>query len=168
MGIIQSVIAAVSFQLQSADSGTHSLWLSPVLVLATVVVVGLLLLLQATRRKRRLPALIATEGAQWAAICRVLAGGRFLDRGRGRRGGGPRGTLLTVGDTLHWQPDRWETRHSDQVLSWPLSRVRCVSRQRRRDVTGIGYDRIELLVPDGSVVFSIIGEHGRPPANLDC
>jgi hypothetical protein len=139
----------------------------PVVVIATFILVSGLLRLQATRRKRRLPTLIAIEQAQWAALCRVITDGRFLDRGRSRRGGGPRGTLLTVGDTLQWRPDRWETRHGDKALSWPLSQVRCMAREHRRDLSGVGYDRVELLVPDGSVVVGIFAEHGLRPESLN-
>lgn len=66
---------------------------------------------QAAVRARGLQALVGEGKAQWAALARIMAGGRFLDPGRSRRGGGPRGTLTVVNDHLVWTPDRHESRH---------------------------------------------------------
>jgi hypothetical protein len=165
---MQGMRHALPFLMQPAGPGSRPAWLTPVLIVATFVVVAALARFRNARQKRRLPALMAAEGAEWASLCRVLADGRFLDRGRARRGGGPSGTLHNAGETLHWRPDAWATRHGSQPLSWPVHQVRCVGRKRTRDIIGFGYDRVELLLPEGSVVFAVFSEKGQRPASLDC
>jgi hypothetical protein len=160
------MMSGVLFRLQPVHSGGGPVWLRPLLVVVTFVVLAVVLRFQAGRRTRALPALVAAEGAQWAGLVRVMKDGRFFDRGRGRRGGGPRGTLISNGTTLEWRPDAWETRHGDVVLRWKLSDVRFVQRKRTWDIMGVRRDRVELLFPEGSAELFLIGEYGRPPANL--
>lgn len=87
------------------------------------VATGVLLLAQASRRGKRLSSQLDEPGVQWVALCRVMAGGNFLDRGRGRRGGGPRGVLVVCDASLEWRPDAFEAKRGDAVFEWPIAAV---------------------------------------------
>jgi hypothetical protein len=116
-------------------------------------------------RGARLRSLILLEEAGWMALCRVTAEGRFLDGGRNRRGGGPRGTLVSLPDRLEWRPDRYESRHGDKPMSWPAHEVECLTRRQRWDLSGLRVTQVRLRVPEGIVTFAIFHQMGTEP---DC
>lgn len=125
-----------------------------------------ILRLRARRRGDKLSETMAKEGATWAALCRLTSGGEFLDHARSRRGGGPRGTLVHVGDTLYYRPDRYEQRHGDVVVSWNLDEVSCPFRRYRRDISGLRFVEARLVVPQGTAVVAIFHQVGKPPSLL--
>lgn len=127
------------------------------------IATGVLLRVQAGRRGRRLASQLDEPGVLWVGLCRVMAGGTFLDRGRGRRGGAPRGVLVVRGASLEWRPDAFETKHGDPVFQWPIVTVVRLSRRRRRDITGIAIDEMRLAVPEGEVTLGIFRAVGKPP-----
>ncbi len=117
-----------------------------------------------SRRRKSLPSILIHDQADWVSMCRVARGGRFLDRGRSRRGMGPRALLVARNGELEWRPDEYEVRHGDQPLSWSAEEVRCRSERRRRDITGISYVELVLLLPQGEVTLGLFNEVGhRPP-----
>jgi hypothetical protein len=118
-------------------------------------------------RGARLSSLIRLEEARWMALCRVTAEGRFLDGGRNRRGGGPRGTLVVMAERLEWRPDRYELRHGDKPLSWPVQDVECLVRRQRWDISGLRITEARLRVPEGCVTFGIFKQVGTEPAFLN-
>jgi hypothetical protein len=130
------------------------------------VATAVVLRLAANRRGRRLADLIEGHPASWAALCRVLKDGAFLDGGRPRRGLGPRGTLVTSPTTCELRPDAYEARHGDQVLQWPIELVTCVQHRRRRDLTGIAVMELRLRLPPGPVTLGIFHEAGPRPRFL--
>jgi hypothetical protein len=135
------------------------------LVLGALLTLGLLRL-QAHHRGLRLEALRAQEHAQWLSLCRVTKYGHFLDRGRGRRGMGPRGTLVYNGDELEWRPDQYEQRHSDIPFVWPIALVECTNLRARRDVSGLPCTEVQLRVPEGAIIFGLFKEAGARPKFL--
>ena len=143
-----------------------ALWLYVLLLLAGAVVTGIALRIQAFRRGRTLSDLLRAEHAHWGAMCRVVSGGRFLDRGRARRGMGPRGILLADDDVLRWRPDKYEVEHGDQVFAWSITEVRCLSTQRYRDVTGVAGEKLTLLVADGVMTLVAFYPTGVTPSAL--
>ncbi len=118
------------------------------------------------RRGRMLPRLLEEERAQWGALCRVKAGGRFLDQGRKRAGGGPRGVLVADDNMLHWLPDGFETRHGDRPCAWQLRDVRCVSARHYRGVSGVTVEEFVLTLPDGDVRLAVFHPVGSLPDAL--
>ena len=134
---------------------------------ASVIAATLAILrLRARRRGDRLSEIMAREGATWAALCRVTSGGEFLDHSRSRRGGGPRGVLVHVGDTLYYRPDRYERKHGDVMVSLSLDEVSCPSRRYRRDISGLRFVEARLVVPQGTAVVAIFHQVGQPPLLL--
>jgi hypothetical protein len=134
----------------------------------TVGAVGTLMVLRWVGHVRgaRLPSLIRLEEADWMALCRVMAEGRFLDGDRSRRGMGPRGMLVVLADRLEWRPDRYESRHGDTPMSWPANDVQCLARRQRRDLSGLRVTQADLRVPEGTVTFGIFQQVGTEPAFL--
>lgn len=130
------------------------------------VATGVLLRAKASRRSKRLSSQLDEPGVQWAALCRVMAGGSFLHRGRGRRGGGPRGVLVVCDTSLEWRPDAFETKRGDPVFEWPIYTVIRLNRRRRRDITGVAFDEVKLAVPEGEVTLGIFHSVGKPPEIL--
>lgn len=124
---------------------------------------GVLLRVQAARRGSRLGSQLGEPGVRWIGLCRVSAGGTFLDRGRVRRGGGPRGVLVVRDASLEWRPDTFEIKHGDQIFQWPIDTVVCLNCRRRRDITGIAIDEVKLAVPEGEVTIGIFRAAGMPP-----
>jgi len=151
-----------------ADNGTVtlSLWMLPLLVLAGALVTGAALRLAAWRRGRALHALAAREGAEWRALCRVVRDGHFFDRGRGRRGAGPRATLVSINGALEYRPDRYEQRQGDLPMSWAIADIECLTMRQRRDITGTAMTEARLQFPQGTAVIAIFCETGAPPAWL--
>lgn len=131
------------------------------------VATGVLLRVQASRRGRLLSSQLDEPGVLWVGLCRVMAGGGFLDRGRGRRRGGPRGVLVARDASLEWRPDVFEAKNGDPAFSWPIATVvRLDRRRRRRDITGIAFDEVKLAVPEGEVTLGIFRGVGKPPDML--
>jgi hypothetical protein len=135
-------------------SGVQRLILIPGAYVTMVVI----LRLAAMRRGRRMKADLGRDEASWGALCRVKSGGRFLDAGRSRRGGGPRGTLSVLGEKLEWVPD-----HGDASVVWSVEDARLLSRGRRWDLAG-RFDYVRLALPQGEVTFGLIKQIGPKPA----
>ena len=131
---------------------------------AVATVVGLRVAV--SRRSKDLPSILTHDQADWVSMCRVAKGGRFLDRGRSRRGKGPRAVLVARNGELEWRPDEYELRHGDQPLSWSAEEVRCRRERRRRDITGISYAELVLVLPQGEVTLGLFNEVGPRPTFL--
>jgi hypothetical protein len=132
----------------------------------TYPVMIIILRVVARRRSHALRPLLDTDGVLWVSLCRVSEAGHSLDGGRGRRGGGPRGTLVASADVLRWLPDKGEVRRGDKPMAWPLDAVQLVSRRRKCDISGLRVTRIHLRLPEGPVVFVLFGQVGMAPASL--
>jgi hypothetical protein len=117
-------------------------------------------------RAKRLRMTVLETGTTWVALSRVLRRGDFLDDGRSRRYGGPRGMLSVRDDQLEWKPDPREQALGDLTRLWPLSQVGCDEVRLRRDITGIDFTEATLYTPDGVATISIFGETGRRPPFL--
>ncbi len=137
-------------------------WGSLIGAIATVVVLRSL----ASTRARGLTRLVGTNGVTWAALCRVIRGGEFLDRGRARRGLGPTASLVAAGDALEWRPSRSEVKRGDTVFVWRVAEIHCVTRRQRRDISGVQMLQVQLQVPDGAVTIGIFHQVGSEPAFL--
>ena len=145
--------------------------IGPVILWMVAAIVGAVGMLAALRwvargRGHGLPAVIASEGAQWGSLCRVVRGGAFLDHDRLRRGMGPRAVMVYTDGRLEWRPDRYEVRHGDSSFTWPAGSVRCVSQRRRWDISGVRMREVTLEVPEGEVVIALFHQAGSPPPFL--
>lgn len=138
--------------------------IAPLIVGGLVTIV--LLRVQAGRRTRRLQRLCEAEGLEWAALCRVLADGDFLDSWRSRRGGGPRGTLRSSGGWLEYEPDALERRRGDSSRRWAWADVSVRECRTRRDISGIRYSWCRIAFPEGQAVIAIFGATGPTPTAL--
>jgi hypothetical protein len=137
-----------------------------VLLLACSVALLAVFRWRAAVRGRQLAAQFAAEGASWATLCRVVAGGSFLDGGRVRRGGGPRGVLVVHENLLEYRPDPGEARRGDASFSWPLRDVHCAHQRRRRDISGVSMQKVQLELPEGAVSLALFHQVGTAPSFL--
>ena len=139
-------------------------------VLAPPVLGGLLALVllrvQAGRLARELERRRAIEGVAWTALCRVLADGMFLDGGRSRRSGGPRGVLAATDFWLEYRPDARERRLGDATRRWSWDDIEVRECRRRRDVSGIGYSWCRIAFPEGQAVIAVFTGTGTTPSRF--
>ncbi|SOD73200.1 hypothetical protein SAMN05892883_2491 [Jatrophihabitans sp. GAS493] len=76
--------------------------------------------------------------------------------------GGPGGTLSSDGETLTWWPDKEERKRGDQPMSWPLDQVHWMEAIKMWDIAAGRVIRVQMAVPEGSVVVGIFHQQGGP------
>ncbi|MGN6605606.1 MAG: hypothetical protein ACTHMS_01160 [Jatrophihabitans sp.] len=96
----------------------------------------------------------------------MTSGGHFLDAGRRRGGGGPRGVLIADDETLRWLPEHAESKRGDHPHVWPLTEVRCLGVGSRRDISGVAIGTYVLSLPEGTVTLSSFHPVGDVPEVL--
>ncbi|HET6166478.1 MAG TPA: hypothetical protein VFE07_06585 [Marmoricola sp.] len=119
------------------------------------------------------PALLAFwADRQRAQNARDVAAGRYLWACRAREmrphgGWGVNGRLTAAHDgTTNFKPSRSSIRRGAQDQTWPSGLARITHVARKRDITGIKYDVIDLDLPDGEVHrFGVFAAAGTVPAS---
>lgn len=67
---------------------------------------------------------------------------------------------------LEWIPDRGDVTRGAEQHAWSATEINCVHADQRRDISGIKYARLHLVVPEGQVVLAVFHETGARPQCL--
>jgi hypothetical protein len=145
--VMKYAISAVGvlFLLVEIVAGLNSGGIGLVLVYGFAGLIGLggtilYVRYRAANLGRELAAEVATGQAVWAAQVReMLSGGSW----------GVSGTLLVRPDAgVELSPDSSSLRRGAKAQSWDAGQARIALTRRRRDISGIRYDVLELWLPN--------------------
>ena len=118
--------------------------------------------------RRRVQRLVADGQADWAALCRVAEGARYLE---GAQPSGsrlpPTGVMSVQGDRLTWSPGRADQRRGHHAAALSLSGFRCQRVSFHRDITGTAVREVHLTLAGDPIVLFLYAESGSAPGLIE-